>query len=349
MITCHRCKAQLEEGSLYCEECGALLKTGGPDGEYLKKLAGINKELADSLAESGGTNAKNSLEIAGLKRELKEQASKNSRETAMLEKEIKEKNGITETYINLMESANKEIKSLTRQRTGIIAAGITALVIAIGAGVSAYNESAALLDTYYAQAASLKQENAALKDQIDSLEDYSEELQLLTTERNNLQGRVGSLTNERNNLQTQVNSLTSRNNSLQRETEELRRLAADIKIVSISIGNTDSSNQIVDNYGTNLYASRIRYLATRITYNSLIEGRETFYIKVINPSGAIRSGSSSPNGYSYNWSINVNKGVNTSYLGGFGSASGGSYSAGTYTVEVWHKNIRLGSASVTLR
>jgi hypothetical protein len=51
---------------LYCEECGASLRTDGPGGEYKEEIAGLNKQLA----KAANKNAQNRLEIARLKREL---------------------------------------------------------------------------------------------------------------------------------------------------------------------------------------------------------------------------------------------------------------------------------------
>jgi regulator of replication initiation timing len=165
-------------------------------------------------------------------------------------------------------------------------------------------------------------------------------------------GLTQETTNERGNLQRQISSLTSINSILQAEVEELKqRAAADIKISAISIGNITHSYEIIDNYGATLYANKIRYLTTRITYDSRITGNETFYIKIIDPSGTLISVSDySPKGFTYGWRVYVGKGINEVILGGWnwGTNSGGAYIPGTYTVEVWHKDLRLGSTSVTL-
>jgi FtsZ-binding cell division protein ZapB len=330
MTTCPRCGARPENDFLYCEECGALLKAGVSDTEHKEKLEGLNKQLTDAADK----NLKNGIEIERLKKNLKEK-----------DREIK-------NYITQINAGKNNVEKTKSQRNGVIAAGIIALVISIVAGGI---HVAQVRENYYYRTAALERENNVLKNQIGSPEDHSEELRSMTEERDNLQGQVNSLIsrnntlqNEYSNLQNQVDSLTNQNKSLQAEAEELRHFALALKINAISIGNHTKSGETIDNYGVVLYAKRIRYLAVRITYNSRITGSETFNVKIIRPSGTLDTGSSSPDGYSYSWNIYVNKGVNSSNLGGWGTDTGGAYSAGTYTVEVWHNTICLGSTQVTL-
>jgi regulator of replication initiation timing len=294
MITCARCGARLEDGSLYCEECGASLRTDKSNTEHPEKLESLNKQLA----EAADKNTKNNLEIEKLKEDLKE------------------KDGEINNYINQINAGKADMEKIKSRRNGVIVGYIAALVISISVGAASYNKAMQERDAYYDRIAPLERENNDLKNQLASFENRSEELRL-----------------ERDNLQ--------------REVEELKRAAADIKIGAISIGNT-LSGKMIDDYGAILYANKIRYLATRITYDSRITGNQTFNIKIIKPSGALMRGSSSPADYSYNTTIYINKGINRAYLSSWGNQSGGSYSSGTYTVEVWHKDLRLGSTSVTL-
>jgi regulator of replication initiation timing len=298
MIICPRCGTRLEDDFLYCDECGALLKTDGSDAENKEKLEGLNKQLA----ESADKNAEKGFEIERLKKNLKE----------------KEEN--TSKYINQINDGKKTIEKIESQRKGVIT-GIIALVFFIVISIIYYaNQERLIKNEFY---------------------NFRTQIYSLTTDNDSLQ-------NELNSLQTQVNSLTSQNKSLQAEAEELRRLALELKINSISIGNTTKSGEIVDNYGATLYANRIRFLSIRTTCDSRITGNKTFYIKIINPSGTLRSGNNSPKGYSYDWNVYVSKGLNSLDLGGFGTESGGSYISGIYTVEVWYNNICLRSTSAIL-
>jgi hypothetical protein len=128
--------------------------------------------------------------------------------------------------------------------------------------------------------------------------------------------------------------------------------AGQFTISKAEFSNEDSGN-VLDAYGSILYASKIKYLTARMTYSnsSSISFSKSLYIKIINPDGSLKRGTSSPTGYSYIRNINVSANAsNTSAgLSGFGTSAGGSYSAGTYRYEIWCDGEQLYSTSVTLR
>jgi hypothetical protein len=75
----------------------------------------------------------------------------------------------------------------------------------------------------------------------------------------------------------------------------------------------------------------------------------TFYIKIADSAGNIVSGAKSPAGFSYSTGFQVKQGKALSFdPGGFGSSSGGTYSSGTYTIELWCEGFCLYSGEVTL-
>lgn len=108
------------------------------------------------------------------------------------------------------------------------------------------------------------------------------------------------------------------------------------RIVDVEFRNEDIDDNVLDPYGAYLYASKVCYLMPRITYDGPSSSREmTLYYKIFDPSGNMRSGSGSPSGYTNSVSITANPGRNTIGIGGWGSSSPGTYSAGEYTFEIW--------------
>jgi uncharacterized protein YgiM (DUF1202 family) len=124
-------------------------------------------------------------------------------------------------------------------------------------------------------------------------------------------------------------------------------------ISRVEFSNEDADDNVLDAYGSTLYASKIKYLMARMTYSntSSTSFSKSLYIKIINPDGSLRQTKSSPSGYSYmrNRNVSANASYKSVELGGIGTSSGGSYSAGIYKYEIWCDSEQLYSTSVTLR
>lgn len=131
-----------------------------------------------------------------------------------------------------------------------------------------------------------------------------------------------------------------------------------MEISGVKFGNVDDDNHIIDNYGNKLYASEVKYLKPQLSYKGLStsEKEVTLYIKILKEDGTLEKGSSSPEGYTYKYDFTVKPGSNqVATLSGWGRNSGGSYSPGQYTFEIWYKdkaiyqnNIRLYSGATPL-
>ena len=144
----------------------------------------------------------------------------------------------------------------------------------------------------------------------------------------------------------------------QREEAERRRAQDEMyasrgymEITDMRFANTDYNGNILTSYGAQLYSSDMRYLKPKIYYNGLASESKTItlYVKVINPDGSLRSGTSSPAGYSYSNSLTISSGSgNTLILSGWGNSDQSTYPVGTYRVEVWYNDNRLYSKSVQI-
>jgi membrane-bound inhibitor of C-type lysozyme len=123
-------------------------------------------------------------------------------------------------------------------------------------------------------------------------------------------------------------------------------------ITGMDFANTEKDRNVIGTYGVSFQDSDIRFITPRITYDytgSISVNRE-LNIKIINPDGSLDRGTSSPSGFSYNMTLNVqpNKRGERVLLAGWGSESGGTYPAGTYTFEVWSDGQMLRSARFTV-
>jgi len=147
----------------------------------------------------------------------------------------------------------------------------------------------------------------------------------------------------------QYDELSSKYNLLSSENYKIRNLL-NIEITSIKAGNSDKDNNWFTKPGERLSSAKMRYLSPVIYYNSNVSGNVTFYVKIISPYGTLFNNPSiSPSGYSYSTTVQINSGSNESLeIGGWGNATESTYSAGTWTVEVWYNNVCLKSERIVI-
>lgn len=127
------------------------------------------------------------------------------------------------------------------------------------------------------------------------------------------------------------------------------KMAIPINITSIEIGNTDYDGNIINDYGSTIYSSNTMYLQPKIYYNGVNAGSNiTLKIKWYNPDGSLRTGDSSPNGYSFQMSMSVFSGVNSKVLLGWGNRTKGHWSKGVHRIEIWYNDICLKAKSITI-
>ena len=142
----------------------------------------------------------------------------------------------------------------------------------------------------------------------------------------------------------------------QQEAEQARKREREaarngyIRITNVEFGNIDDDGNIISDYGSTLYASDILYLQPRISYEGLCSSsrNETFDVKIYRPDGSLKTGSSSPSGYSYSTTETIYSGNNRTTFSGWGNKKGGSYTPGTYRFEVWHDGNFVYSTNFTL-
>jgi hypothetical protein len=163
---------------------------------------------------------------------------------------------------------------------------------------------------------------------------------ILFTQNSQLQSRYDNLDSENSQLQSRYNALSA--------DYEILSKNAKFYITSIKCGNWNDNGWLT-NPGDSLYSNQMRYLKPRISYSSVINDSITFYIKIIEPNGALFFNSSiSPSNFTYSSKINIYRGTNqTADLSGWGN-SVSTYRAGEWTVEVWYGNVCLKSEKIRI-
>lgn len=131
-----------------------------------------------------------------------------------------------------------------------------------------------------------------------------------------------------------------------------------MEISGVSFANIDNDGHIIDDYGSNLYASEVKYLKPKVFYRGLasVEKEISVDVKIIKEDGTLEKGTGSPEGYTYSYKYNVEPGSGKSIeLSGWGRNNGGSYTSGQYKFEVWYngnilyqKGLRLYSGTTPL-
>lgn len=133
--------------------------------------------------------------------------------------------------------------------------------------------------------------------------------------------------------------------------EKVKKASAYMYIKECKFANTTQNYKVIDDYGAPLYSSKLKYLCPKIYYDGLSDDSNyrDLYIKIIRPNGTLKTGSTSPNGYSYKENVWITSGKNNSVeLGGWGNEDP-NYEKGTYTVEIWYNKKSIYSTTVQVK
>ena len=140
----------------------------------------------------------------------------------------------------------------------------------------------------------------------------------------------------------ETNKSVSRNTTpAKKDVDSKYESSAYMEITGVKFGNEDEKGHVIDKFGTKLYASEVKFLKPQLLYKGLASSEKeiTVYVKILQEDGNLKKGSNSPEGYTYKQDITVRPGVNqTVKLLGWGRNSGGSFSPGQYSFEIWYKD-----------
>ncbi len=156
-------------------------------------------------------------------------------------------------------------------------------------------------------------------------------------------------------LRDSISYIEEQNESLERENDGLEvkldavKYYMPILIKDIEMGNVYKNGDIETGYGSTIYSSYTMYLQPKIKYEGLNTGENiTLYVKLFRPNGEMSTGTTSPSGYSYSYSIYVYSGENSEELSGWGNETKGNWSSGTYRIEIWYNSVCLRSEKFTV-
>ena len=115
-------------------------------------------------------------------------------------------------------------------------------------------------------------------------------------------------------------------------------------ITKLEVGNTDENGNIIQDFGASIWDYKTKYLTPRITIKPIkTSGTHTVYIKMYKD-GSLRTGSSSPSGYSYTDTVTISgRSSQVFTLSGWGSKTSGHWDIGEYRFEIWYGDYCIGS------
>ena len=135
----------------------------------------------------------------------------------------------------------------------------------------------------------------------------------------------------------------------QMEREYANKAYMDIQ--KVEFANLKKGGKEMIPYGEKLFSSSMRYLSPKIYYTGKCceEKDVTLYWKIIQPDGSLKTGKSSPDGYTWSYATKINPGNNkTLSLIGYGDADNTIYKSGTYSFELWYQGNKIYETSFTL-
>lgn len=163
--------------------------------------------------------------------------------------------------------------------------------------------------------------------------------------------------NKYENASSTISSLRDENNTLKQERNNAKKELSDLKskvsgiypliITDIEIANVYDDGDIQTDYGYMIYSYNTMYLKPRIKYIGIDTGYKTLKVKLYRPDGSLSTGSYYT--YSYSDDVYVYEGSNNyAKLSGWGNASKGNWSKGTYRIEIWYENTCLKAKTFTI-
>lgn len=172
------------------------------------------------------------------------------------------------------------------------------------------------------------------------------------SERRSMESKYNTAKEQISSLEGEKSDLESAKRSAEEALSTLKQMVGDsypLIISNIEIANVTYNGDIETSYGNMLYSSRTMYLKPRIKYYGISSGNKTLKVKWYNPNGTLKTGTSSPYGFSQSENCYIYSGSDNTYaLSGWGNSTRGHWSAGTYRIEVWYGNTCLKSKTFTI-
>ena len=187
-----------------------------------------------------------------------------------------------------------------------------------------------------------------LKDSLDSTRSN------LENARNDIMQKEDIIKTRNGTIASLESSLSTEQSRRERAEDELAELKNSysnympVLITDVEIANVYYDGSIETDYGGTIYSSYSMYVKPKITYKGIKTGESiSLDIKLYTPSGLSR-GDSSPSNCSWTESFYVSSGSNTQSFQGWGGASKGHWTSGTYRYEFWYGSVCLMAKSFTI-
>jgi serine/threonine protein kinase len=148
-------------------------------------------------------------------------------------------------------------------------------------------------------------------------------------------------------LNSELTEKQNNYDAIQKNYDNLRT-SFPLKITLIQLGNTNKDGTIIDNYGSTLYSSRLRYLTPQIYFENHSSSNTSYHFEIhyVDAWGRMEYNTSS--GKIPTSDRNISLYESSKVLNGWGSDSGNTWRAGKWTIEIWNNGVCLGSQEFTI-
>lgn len=180
-----------------------------------------------------------------------------------------------------------------------------------------------------------------------TIQEQTDNIQSLQIDIENKNQTISALNTTIKEQDISITKLREDNSDLSKIKKELSDLKNYIKnelpliITDIEIANGDYDGNVETDYGKKIYASSTMFLKPRIKYIGFISDYKTLKVKWYNPDGSLRTGKSSPEGFTLSETYYIRTESNTLTLPGWGNKNKGHWKKGTYRIEIWYEDICL--------
>ncbi len=122
-----------------------------------------------------------------------------------------------------------------------------------------------------------------------------------------------------------------------------------ISILSVMFGNTDFNNNVLTEYGEQLYTD-IQYLSPIVAYKKESDNAEMIKlgVRILNPKGELMRGNTSPISYTFENEITLLGKEGNFILSGWGNNNRNLFAAGIYHYEIWYNGKKLYSVALNI-
>ncbi len=153
-----------------------------------------------------------------------------------------------------------------------------------------------------------------------------------------------------NQVQSELSSKSAELDSIHQQIRTEKQNRIPITVTGVQFANESYYSELIDNYGSILYSSRICFLKPKISFTGRKSGSYTLTEKLIRPDGSVLHGDSSPENATQSFSINTSPGRNgQTEISSWGWKDPGNYEAGRWTLQIGYDDILIYSTTFDIQ